>query len=267
MTHPEIGAVVPNHLLAEPHPNVTVARYVDKRLPVELVMRKCLAESSTTTSIAYNYFKLGRRTIYGIDFPEGLEPNQEFPEDLGTKEGMGEGGIIITPTTKGEAGAHDEELTNEQAAQLVDSQFGDGTWEEVKALALRSYVVASRVAREGGILIADTKQEWGFMDGKLGLIDEVFTPDSSRFWLVATYAERLAAGQRPQSYDKEMARKRLDELGYHGGPDVPVLDPSFIDATGDAYKIPYQMISGQAIDYIAVDSARIEEAVRNHLGM
>lgn len=107
--------IVPNHLVAVPHPNVLVARQAQATLPVEIVLRRYMAKSSTTTSLYHNYTDRGRREIYGIEFPEGLQPNQELPM-----------GTILTPTTKAEAG-HDQELTDTQACDIVDGKLGDGT--------------------------------------------------------------------------------------------------------------------------------------------
>ncbi|OGH12586.1 MAG: hypothetical protein A2857_04480 [Candidatus Levybacteria bacterium RIFCSPHIGHO2_01_FULL_36_15] len=228
--------VVPNHMIAVPHPNVLFARQAQATLPVEVVLRRYMARSSTTTSVYHNYSNRGRRNIYGIDFPEGLQPNQEFPM-----------GTVLTPTTKADAG-HDEELSDERALEIVDSKLGDGTWDKAKSAAYAIFERARTHCLDRGLILVDTKYEFGIDgDGNLMLIDEVHTPDSSRFWLAETYEEKFKEGKTPDTFDKEILRRWLAEKGFKGDGPIPKVDTAIIDAMAQAYTVPYRMITGQEL--------------------
>jgi len=228
--------IVPNHLLAVPHPNVMIARQAQAILPVEVVLRRYMARSSTSTSVYHNYVEGGRRKIYGIDFPDGLKANQEFPM-----------GTILTPTTKAESG-HDLELTDEQAQEIVDGKLGKGTWRKTKKAALAVFERAYTYHKERGLILVDTKYEFGIdADGQIMLIDEIHTPDSSRFWLAASYEERIRKGENPESFDKEILRRWLADQGFRGEGRVPQVDPVVIQKMSEAYQKPYLMIIGQGL--------------------
>lgn len=230
--------IIPNQMIAIPHPNVIVAKQAEKTLPVEVVLRRYMARSSTSTSIYHNYAERGRREIYGLKFPEGLQPNQEFPM-----------GTILTPTTKAETG-HDQELTDEQALEIVDSKLGDGTWKKTKAAAYNIFEQSRAHCMEKGLILVDTKYEFGLdKDGVLMLIDEVNTPDSSRFWKADSYEERFRKGETPETFDKEILRRWLAENGFTGEGQVPVIDPEIIDQMASAYRVPYEMITGKVLSH------------------
>lgn len=232
----ETRDIIPNHKISVPHPNVLIAEQVAVTLPVEVVIRRFMARSSTSTSVYHNYVDLGRRDIYGIDFPEGLRANEEFPM-----------GPIVTPTTKAEAG-HDEELTDEQAREFVDSKFGDRIWDKAKKAGLALFNKGYEYNLARGLIMADTKYEFGIReDGSLMLIDEIHTPDSSRFWLAETYLEKFANGEDPESFDKEIVRRWLAEQGFTGEGPVPVIPAEVIDQVAEAYTVPYKMITGKEI--------------------
>ncbi|MGD2166246.1 MAG: phosphoribosylaminoimidazolesuccinocarboxamide synthase, partial [Anaerolineae bacterium] len=178
--------IVANHLLDVPDSNVSLVRECEA-LPVEVVVRGYIT-GVTKTALWYRY-SLGERHIYGYDFPDGMEKNEELPSP------------IITPTTKGRAGEHDERITCDEVVErrLLDAK----TWEEVQAAALAVFERGQEIARKGGLILVDTKYEFGRApDGTLMLIDEVHTPDSSRFWLSESYSDRLAEGSEPESFDK-----------------------------------------------------------------
>lgn len=226
--------IVPNHMIAVPHPNILFARQAQVTLPVEIVLRRYMAKSSTTTSIYHNYTDRGRREIYGIEFPEGLQPNQEFP--IGT---------ILTPTTKAEVG-HDQELTDNQACEIVDSKLGNGTWNKAKTAAYAIFARARAYCLDKGLILVDTKYEFGLDgEGNLMLIDELHTPDSSRFWLAETYEERFREGKTPDTFDKEILRRWLTDRGFRGEGSVPKVDAEIIDRMAEAYAVPYRMITGK----------------------
>lgn len=235
--------IVPNHLLSVPHPNVMIAREAEAMLPVEVVLRRYMAKSSTSTSVYHNYIEGGRRRIYGIDFPEGLRANQEFPM-----------GTILTPTTKAETG-HDLELVDEQAQEIVDSKLGEGTWRKTKTAALAVFERAYAYHKEHGLILVDTKYEFGVdADGRIMLIDEIHTPDSSRFWLASSYEERMGKGENPESFDKEILRRWLADQGFKGEGRVPEVDPAIIQKMSEAYQEPYQMVTGQGLPARDTDS-------------
>jgi phosphoribosylaminoimidazole-succinocarboxamide synthase len=244
--------IIPNHVIAVPHPNVTIAKQAVETLPVEVIVRGFMAKSSTSTSVYHNYIDQGRKEIYGIEFPEGLKANEEFPM-----------GPIVTPTSKAEQGSHDEELTDTQASDIVDDSYGDGTWQQVRETALALYTRARDYSESHGLLLVDTKYEFGFNSaGELMLIDEIHTPDSSRYWLSKTYAERFAAGNNPESFDKEILRRWLAEQGFKGEGPIPPIDNVVIDRMAEAYTVPYRMLTGQDLP---VANQSIAESVRPYL--
>lgn len=254
----ETRNIVPNHMIAIPHPNVLIATQAEP-FPVEVVLRRHMARSSTPTSVYTNYFGdesrgiKARRQIYGIDFPDGLQPNQEFPM-----------GTISTPTTKAPSGEHDLELTDEQAEQLVDNQFGRGIWRQAKEAGLALFKYALDYHKQRGFILADTKLEFGVdKNGRLILIDELLTPDSSRFWKAETYGQRFQEGKNPESFDKEILRRWLAEQGFTGEGPVPIVDPRIIDQMTSAYRVPYEMITGESLpqDSQSSDPDSIRESV------
>ena len=247
------GDIVPNHMIAVPHPNLLIARQAEETLPVEVIVREYMARSSTATSVYHNYQELGRREIYGIKFPEGLRANERFPKP------------IITPTTKAEAGIHDEELTGEEARDMVDHRFGYGTYNKAEKAALELFKRAVRYHGERGLILADTKYEFGIdKDGNLMLIDEINTPDSSRLWLNETYQERFETGKNPDTFDKEILRRWLVERGFRGeeGQRVPVVDQEVIGQMALAYEKPYIMITGKYLPDTPTDPLGLEREIQ-----
>jgi phosphoribosylaminoimidazole-succinocarboxamide synthase len=245
----ETADIIPSHVIAVPHPNVTIAKEAKNTLPVEVIIRGYLAKSSTDTSLYRNYFdsENKERRVYGIQFPEGLTANQKLPD-----------GPVITPTTKAEQGEHDQMLTDEQAAERVDTLLGDGVWEQVKHATHLLFTRASVLSKERGLILADTKYEFGVdADGQLMIIDEMHTPDSSRFWLADTYEERLAAKDDPDSFDKEILRRWLAEQGFKGNGAIPVIDPEIIAKMAEAYTVPYAMLAGQELP------AQVQESIQD----
>lgn len=228
--------IIPNHALAVLHPNVLIAKQARATLPVEVVVRRFMAKSSTDTSVYSNYVDKEKREIYGLEFPDGLVANQEFPM-----------GNIVTPTTKATVG-HDEMLTGEEAKGIVDGSLGKGVWEQARQAALSIFERARNYCLEKGLILADTKYEFGIDEnGELMLIDEVHTPDSSRFWLAETYEQRLAEGKNPDTFDKEILRRWLSEHGFKGQGPIPKIDPGIIDQMSKAYGVPYKMITGEEL--------------------
>lgn len=223
-------ALIPNHLISVPDPNAALVTEVEP-LMVEVVVRGFIS-GVTTTALWYRY-DLGERQIYGYTFPEGLRKNQALPEP------------IITPTTKGMAGAHDERLT---CAEVVSKGLLEAAqWDQVQAAALAVFKRGQELAHKSGLVLVDTKYEFGHTpDGHLLLIDEVHTPDSSRFWKADTYECRFAAGQEPENFDKEFVRIAYAGQGYRGEGDIPFMSDSLWATASERYITIYEMLTGEA---------------------
>ena len=222
--------LIPNHLLALPDPNVTIARRCHP-LPVEVVVRGYIT-GVTSTALWYRYSQ-GERIIYGIDFPDGLHKNDPLPTP------------IITPTTKASDGGHDERITSAEvvALGLVPAR----QWEEICAAAIAVFQRGQAIAQRAGLILVDTKYEFGVTDdGQVTLIDEVHTPDSSRFWLADSYADRHARGEEPENFDKEFIRLYYAAHGYRGeGEPFSMPDPLRVEAA-QRYLRTYELVTGEA---------------------
>jgi len=230
----QVRDIIPNHILSIPDPNAAVVTEVEPLL-VEVVVRGYIT-GVTTTALWYRY-ELGEREIYGYTFPDGLEKNQALPEP------------IITPTTKGVAGAHDERLT---CSEVVSRGILDAaTWDQVQAAALAVFKRGQQIAKEAGLILVDTKYEFGRApdpagghSGQVMLIDEVHTPDSSRFWKADSYASQFAAGLEPENFDKEFVRKAYAEKGFRGDGDIPYMPNALWAAASERYVAIYEMLTG-----------------------
>jgi phosphoribosylaminoimidazole-succinocarboxamide synthase len=222
--------IVPNHMISIPDPNVLVSKQC-KNLPVEIVVRGYLS-GVTKTSIWYSYEK-GERDIYGLKFPDGMKKNQKLPKP------------IITPTTHPEAGSnlHDERLTRDQIIKnkIIDKKL----YEQMEKVSLELFELGSKWCRKQGLILVDTKYEFGLYDGKLILIDEIHTPDSSRFWIKDTYKKKLSLGEEPENYDKEFLRLWYAERGYKGDGTPPKMTDDLIVQTAKRYIGVYEKLTGQ----------------------
>ncbi|MSR81957.1 MAG: phosphoribosylaminoimidazolesuccinocarboxamide synthase [Candidatus Latescibacteria bacterium] len=236
--------LVPNQVLAVPDPNVTVAREL-KMLPVEIVVRRYLT-GSTSTSVWTNYHK-GVRNFCGVDLPEGMVKNQPFAAP------------IITPTTKSDD--HDESISPQQILErgLVDRD----TWEKVEHAALALFARGTEVAARQGLILVDTKYEMGLDEqGRLTVADEIHTPDSSRYWIGATYQERHARGEEPESLDKEFLRLWLKERGITD-QNIPALDDEIRIQVAQRYIGLFERVTGQSFTAEASQTPIIERIERN----
>lgn len=225
----QTAEIVGNHLLDLPDPNVTVARTCEP-LPVEVVVRGYI--SGVTSTSLWVQYSLGHRTIYGIDFPDGLRKNDPLPTP------------IITPTTKARDGGHDERITGAEvvAGRLVAAPM----WDKVCEAAILLFRRGQQLARRAGLILVDTKYEFGIApDGELVLIDEVHTPDSSRFWIAATYTDRTAAGQEPDNFDKEFIRLHYAAQGYRGEGEPFALPAELAVQAAARYIRTFEMLTGQ----------------------
>jgi len=220
----------PNHVLAYPDPNVVLGRRLDI-LPVEVVVRGYLA-GTTSTSILTQY-KAGARQMYGHVLPEGLRDNQALPQ------------AIITPTSKAFDGGHDEPLT---AAQIMEQGLLTAAqWDEVSARALALFARGQKMAAERGLILVDTKYEFGTdAAGRIMLADEIHTPDSSRYWIADGYHEALANGTRPPSFDKDVIRAWVVARCDPYKDPIPEIPQEMIARTAQVYVDAYEAITGLA---------------------
>jgi phosphoribosylaminoimidazole-succinocarboxamide synthase len=224
--------ICPNHVLDYPDPNIVVGRRL-RILPVEIVVRGYLA-GTTSTSILTLY-RAGRREMYGQRLPDGLSPNQALDAP------------IITPTSKAADGAHDEPLTAEEIVSR--GLLGEAQWRQVSATALALFARGQALAAERGLILADTKYEFGVdAEGTLRLADEIHTPDSSRYWRADTYAQRLAAGESPDSFDKDVIRAWVAARCDPYKDDVPEIPPELIWKTALTYVEAFERITGRAFE-------------------
>lgn len=221
--------ILPNHLVSLPDPNAAIVQ-VAEPLPIEVIVRGYIT-GVTMTSLWFRY-SIGERNIYGYDFPEGIRKNQELFTP------------IITPTTKGGITGHDERLTCTEvvAKGLVDSR----TWDQIQTAALALFKYGQFVARRAGLILVDTKYEFGYaQDGSVMLIDEVHTPDSSRFWKADTYETQFNMGEDPDNFDKEFVRLAYASQGYRGDGDVPPMPHTLWISASERYIRIYELLTGQ----------------------
>jgi phosphoribosylaminoimidazole-succinocarboxamide synthase len=203
----ETAELVPNHVIDVPDPCVTVAEACEP-LAVEMIVRAYLT-GSTPTSI-WTHYARGERTFCGHRLPDGLTQHQALPAP------------ILTPSTKAAHGAHDENASRAQI--LAQGQVSAQDFDRAAEYAMALFAHGQRVCAERGLILVDTKYEFGkTRDGRLVVIDEIHTPDSSRFWFADSYAARIAQGQDPESFDKEYVRRWLKAQGYQGEGPIPTL--------------------------------------------
>jgi phosphoribosylaminoimidazole-succinocarboxamide synthase len=224
------GDLCPNHVIGYPDPNVLVCRRL-AIMPVEIVVRDYL--TGTTGTSIWPMYKTGRREIYGVRFPDGLRENQRLPA------------TIITPTTKAPDGEHDEPLTPDEIIRrgLLTAEQRQTTTE----LALALFARGRAIAENRGLILVDTKYEFGFdRDGQIILADEVHTPDSSRYWLTESYEERFAVGEPPVSLDKDFVRRWVVERCDPYRDPIPEIPRSVILEAARVYIEVFETITGQS---------------------
>jgi len=231
----QVADIIGSHFIESPDPNVTIGRKCCP-LPVEVVVRGYIT-GVTSTALWYRYSQ-GERTIYGMDFPDGLQKNDALPAP------------IITPTTKAQDGGHDERITSAEIVErgLVSAPL----WEQVCAAAIAVFQRGQAIARQGGLILVDTKYEFGVTDeGELVIIDEMHTPDSSRFWTAESYENLTVGGaentegREPENFDKEFIRLYYAAHGYRGeGEPFPMPQALAVQAA-ERYIRTYEMLTGQ----------------------
>ncbi len=235
--------IVPNWKIASPDPNVTVGHLCNP-LKVEMVIRGYLAGH------AWRLYQSGHREISGVPMPEGMVENQSFPHP------------IITPTTKAAEG-HDEDISREM---IIRSGLADpGTLEKLEEYTRLLYRRGTEMARSKGLILADTKYEFGMKNGEIFLIDEIHTPDSSRYFYADGYTERLRKGEEQKQLSKEFVRQWLINNGFQGKSNQvhPPMSDDFVESVSERYIELYEKITGEP--FIRSDISRMETRIENSI--
>jgi phosphoribosylaminoimidazole-succinocarboxamide synthase len=240
--------VVPNHLVAIPDPQVTVATEC-KPLPIEFVMRAYLT-GTTTTSIWYHYER-GGRLFCGHPLADGMRKHQRLAEAL------------LTPTTKAGKGEHDQNVSRQQI--IEQGLLPAAEFDAAAAMCARLFAFGQQEAARRGLILVDTKYELGRRpDGSLCFIDEIHTPDSSRYWFADDYDARLGRGEEPRGLDKDYVRRSFVERGYRGeGPPPPLPDEVRIEAAR-RYIALYELVTGR--DFVPETGDPVPR-IRRNLGV
>lgn len=239
--------LVPNWVLSTPDPNVTIG-FKCETFPVEMVIRGYLAGH------AWREYRAGKRLLCGVPLPEGLKENDKLPEP------------IITPTTKAKVG-HDEDISREEI--LSKGLMKESEYEKLEAYTRALFERGTALAEKRGLILVDTKYEFGKHNGTIYLIDEIHTPDSSRYFYQEGYEKRQADGQPQKQLSKEFVRQWLIENGFQGkeGQQVPEMTEDIVKSISDRYKELYQQMTGKMLDPIHYDSLldRIEKSIINSI--
>ena len=239
--------IVPNWLITSPHPNVSIG-HMCVPFKVEMVVRGYLAGHAARTYLS------GKRILCGVTLPEGLKENDQLPSP------------IITPTTKASEG-HDEDISKEEiiAQGIVSKEH----YEQLEKLTLALYARGQEIAKKHGLILVDTKYEFGLHNGKVMLMDEIHTPDSSRYFYLEGYEERQKAGQEQKQLSKEFVRRWLIENGFQGkeGQRVPEMSDEWVKEIGDRYIELFEKVTGKKFQKqeSASDISLIEKKVNDVL--
>ncbi len=239
--------IVPNWKIDSPDPMVTVG-YLAEPFKVEMVVRGYL------TGHAWREYRDGKRSLSGVPMPGGMKENEKFPEP------------IITPTTKAETG-HDEDISREEILQ--QGLVSEDDYLQLEKYSLALFERGTRMAADKGLILVDTKYEFGKKDGKIYLIDEIHTPDSSRYFYADEYQERLEKGEKQKQLSKEFVREWLIENGFQGqeGQQVPGMTDEFVNQVSERYIELFENITGEAFQKQGSDQVekRIEKNVMDFL--
>jgi phosphoribosylaminoimidazole-succinocarboxamide synthase len=236
--------IVPNWLLGTPDPSVAVGHACEP-FKVEMVIRGYLAGH------AAREYKAGKRMLCGVKLPEGMIENDKFPQP------------IITPATKAESGHHDEDISREDiiAKGIVSKE----DYEQLEKYTYALFERGSQIAAERGLILVDTKYEFGKKNGKIYLIDEIHTPDSSRYFYADGYAERQAKGEKQKQLSKEFVREWLIANNFQGfeGQTMPVMPDDFVNTVTDRYIELYEKITGEK--FVKADNSNIEARIEKNV--
>jgi phosphoribosylaminoimidazole-succinocarboxamide synthase len=220
--------IVPNWKIATPDPMVTVGHYC-KPFPVEMIIRGYLTGSS------WRSYKSGAREICGVPIPEGMKEHQRFPKP------------IITPTTKADEG-HDEDISREEI--IKQGLVSEDDYVKLEEYTRKLFERGSEIAAKQGLILVDTKYEFGKIGDQIYLIDEIHTPDSSRYFYAAEYEERFAKGLPQKQLSKEFVREWLMENGFQGkeGQEIPEMTDEFVESVSDRYIELYEKVTGEKFE-------------------
>lgn len=240
--------IVPNWKLATPDPMVTVGLKCEG-FRVEMIIRGYL------TGSAWREYKAGNRVLCGVKLPDGMRENEKFPHP------------IITPTTKADEG-HDENISKEEI--IAQGIVSKEDYEQMEQYTYALFERGSQIAAKRGLILVDTKYEFGKRDGKIYLIDEIHTPDSSRYFYAEGYEEKFQKGEAQKQLSKEFVRQWLIENNFMGqvGQQVPEMTDEYVNSVSDRYIELYEGIVGEKFDKASVDgdiAARIEANVKAYL--
>jgi len=243
-----VSDIVPTWNIATPDPNVTVGVRCET-YPVEMIVRGFLTGSS------WRLYKSGAREICGIPLPEGMREHQRFERPL------------ITPTTKAEHGLHDQDISPDEI--IRSGLVSEDEYRKLEDYSMRLFLRGSEIAARQGLILVDTKYEFGMRDGTIYLIDEIHTPDSSRYFYADGYEERFARGEQQRQLSKEFVREWLMDNGFQGrsGDEVPEMTPAFVTEISERYIELYEKITGRK--FVKADTEyplrRIERNVERFL--
>lgn len=224
----KVNDLVATHIIEVPHPNVTIAKKCEP-VPIEVVIRACL------TGHAARVYKSGKRTLCGVDLPDGMAVNQKFVKP------------ILTPATKAEEG-HDEDISEKE---ILDREIVDqDIWAEIREKAFQVFERGQQIANRQGLILVDTKYEFGLCNGKVTLIDEVHTADSSRYFYADGYEERLKKGEPQKQLSKEFLREWLMDHDFQGKEDqtLPDLPDEFRVKVFNRYTELFEKLTGESFE-------------------
>lgn len=235
--------IVPNWKISKPDPMVTIGKKVES-FPVEMIIRGYLTGSS------WRNYKAGGREICGVQIPEGMKEHQKFEKP------------IITPTTKADAG-HDEDISKEEI--INKGLISKEDYQQIEQITYKLFQRGSEIADKMGLILVDTKYEFGKKDGQIYLIDEIHTPDSSRYFYKEGYQERFDKGQQQRQLSKEFVREWLMENGFQGkdGQTVPQMTPEVVEGISNRYIELYENIVGEKFEKPVCDGDIAERIRKN----
>jgi phosphoribosylaminoimidazole-succinocarboxamide synthase len=220
--------ILPNHVIDVPDPNVTIA-LTAQPLPIAVVVRGFI--SGVTPSSLWKQYEQGQRTIYGVQFPDGLQKNQELPHP------------IVTASGKLPGRTHEHALSQDE---IMGMGVSSALWERIQETALKLFIRGQQLSILADLILVDSKYEFGLdLNGDLILIDEMHTPDSCRLWRADTYDELFEEGQEPENFDREFVRLWLHAQGYNENDPIPPLPEDMIITISQRYQRVYEMLTGR----------------------
>ncbi|MDD4149274.1 MAG: phosphoribosylaminoimidazolesuccinocarboxamide synthase [Bacteroidales bacterium] len=236
--------IVPNWKISSPDPMVTIGHKCEP-YPVEMIVRAYLTGSS------WREYKNGAREICGVKIPEGMKEHQAFDKP------------IITPTTKANQGFHDENITREQI--IAQKLINEEEYRKLEDYSLKLFERGTQIAKEKGLILVDTKYEFGNKDGIIYLIDEIHTPDSSRYFYLDTYQKRFDAGENQHQLSKEFVREWLMENNFKGqeGEILPEMNDEIVNSISERYIELYEKITGET--FVKANTNDIENRIHDNV--